>query len=809
MIQILILLLALFAAVPAASSAVADEIEFSNGSTPIKRSFSEPVALPVGQELVISGTNPSDRNVTFILRFDDGQSSSYATRVDIERVLPPGPFVLRYPTSGQRTPTGRVLNTGDLRRFFAVVADGDPQLHIDRITVEKGLVLPPDVIALDFGPPEAPVYSGFQPIYADDHRLKARSIKPIRRPGPDALIGDGLIGIERIELNLLPGHWRVTLWNEDPGEWEYMPHPIQRRIRLNGKNILYEQNNGESWVRNRYLAGGVPEALVDGDPWAVFGERRGGMLSGQVDLTDGHLVIELAGDAPATFVAAMVIEPAGGMAWKMVQDARAQRFRETWRVEHLPSVTPVDTLLFGGVPPGRLTPASRPDSAEIQLTAAAGTAAVFDLIAVSPVNSVAELAVEGPANGAAPLPSRLWAGQWQYERPSSSATLLTVTPNRLRADFQRLQLKANLPRRYTLRVEVPDETPPGRYRGSVSLRSAGQTVRVPIILDVPTVKLPPIENPIGVYLEVLPLYNWFADLRPLRREAMSCDMLFLRSLGLTGISPPLTTPLGADIDTFIADMATVEAAGFAKPALAYAPAKRVIERVGNFAGEKLAEIEQRLRANNIASPAWAIADEPSNPGSSPQRLIDISSALRAAMPTARLAGQLNAPADEKYLKYLDIALVNMGFGVDAADLKRVRQAGATPWFYNMGSFRLAAGFYFWRVGAEGYLQWHGRSPTADPFDPTDGREADIQMLYPSAKTCPTVPDIHANLLQLAEGINDLRWLKWLDSVASTDDRAIRLRARLLEEIPDRWEPARQLDPAQLDRWRQDIMALAR
>jgi len=182
--------------------------------------------------------------------------------------------------------------------------------------------------------------------------------------------------------------------------------------------------------------------------------------------------------------------------------------------------------------------------------------------------------------------------------------------------------------------------------------------------------------------------------------------------------------------------------------------------------------------------------------------------LHSAMPTAKLAGQLNARDDRRFLDDLDVAIVNSGFGVDYGDIAEIRSTGVTPWFYNMGEPRPAAGFYLWRTGAEGYLQWHARMPTADPFDPTDGREADVQYLYPTEGSCAAVPDIDAAMIDLVEGITDLRWLAWLESKADTVPAARELLQVLRDRVPRRWTTARTRT-ADLPAMRASIVDLAR
>jgi hypothetical protein len=97
-------------------------------------------------------------------------------------------------------------------------------------------------------------------------------------------------------------------------------------------------------------------------------------------------------------------------------------------------------------------------------------------------------------------------------------------------------------------------------------------------------------------------------------------------------------------------------------------------------------------------------------------------------------------------------------------------------------------------------------PTADPFDPTDGREGDVQFLWPSPGLCAP-PDLDADLLALAEGQEDLRWLAWLD--AAPGPEAAALRARLWREVPATWRGMMSLAPEAPALWQDAIKDLAR
>ncbi|TMO20768.1 hypothetical protein CWC28_21840, partial [Pseudoalteromonas sp. S4492] len=111
------------------------------------------------------------------------------------------------------------------------------------------------------------------------------------------------------------------------------------------------------------------------------------------------------------------------------------------------------------------------------------------------------------------------------------------------------------------------------------------------------------------------------------------------------------------------------------------------------------------------------------------------------------------------------------------------------WLYNMPNPRLAAGFFLWKSGADGYLHWHGRMPTADPFDPTDGREGDVIYMYPWVGSCPSTMTIHQRLLTLQEAVTDLRWMLWLEAEAAVDSKAQELVEQISRKIPGHWKVA--------------------
>jgi hypothetical protein len=215
-----------------------------------------------------------------------------------------------------------------------------------------------------------------------------------------------------------------------------------------------------------------------------------------------------------------------------------------------------------------------------------------------------------------------------------------------------------------------------------------------------------------------------------------------------------------------------------------------------------------LENAGVTAPIWSVTDEPGNADQTGgDNLLALAATLRETVPGIRLGGQFNNPKDIKYISAVDTVLVNQGYGIDVAAIKGLRRPGLDVWLYNTGEPRFTAGPWLWITGASRYLQWHGRMPTADPFDPTDGREGDVQIFLPTPEACPTRQDIDVSLLEMAEGLVDQRWLAWLSH--RHDGPARDLLNRIKADLPTDWETASKDGAAKARAIREEIVELAR
>ncbi|WP_395830881.1 hypothetical protein [Elstera sp.] len=704
-------------------------------------------------DLVLRGVSHAGAPVTLVLRLDGPDSVNYRTRVNEERLIPPGPFVIRLPAQGLTRSGGAPHDLATTRRLYLF---SDPPVAIDaEVTVEPAPPPPPDVIALDAGPVALPPAPGFARLGPDDPRLGGVRKVAVRRSGGERMLADGISGIDQVRLSVAPGRWHLRLWLEDPGDWETLPRVLDRNVTANGLVLDHRAWSLTEWISRRYLAGGQGDSPSLASAWAAFGQRRGDRIDATLDLTDGQLEIAFQGDRP-TYLAGLALAPAtdaGEAALAGLDARRAEAFDAAWPVWS-PSI---------------------PVSGPVAPLEIAQNGAVRHALWLPPGAQVEQVQAD------AGLEVQAWEGRWTLERAQAASQLLIPAARHLMPLGSLKSRLPDRPRRLVLWLRALSAKPGPQ---ALTLHFAdGAVQRVPV--TVLPILLPEARTAVSPYLDDPPQEVWRAEGGDDRRlEGYRCDARFLTRLGLTPHAPPLDLHAPARLRAMLADSAP--------PWIAYAGLKRALADGGVEAtAKRLHDLDGALLPAQRDQIYWSIADEPSNPahGSSD---FAAGARLREAFPWLKLAAHLNAPGDAQFLAGLDMALVNQGFGLDRPQLRAARARLTRPqaklWLYNAESPRLAAGFWLWLTGAEGYLQWHARMPTADPFDPTDGREADFGLLHPSADPCPALPAIDDNLLTLAEAVEDSRWITAL--AGSRAPAAARLLGVLRDTLGDRWADAR-------------------
>ncbi|WP_067515563.1 SPOR domain-containing protein [Endozoicomonas ascidiicola] len=761
---------------------VADNVLLNNQqSLPFNYRF-DGQTIERGTELIVSGINSSDEPEILVVRIDNEQSSNYYSRNNREFTLAPGPFNLTMPLTGLKTSSKRPLGQ-PYTEMIIFTSSRWTGIKLNAVVISKGNSIPDQTMALDFGSSTSPVFPGFEPIEKNHSFIKGAP-KARARVSGDALIRDGISGINQVQIPWPDGQWKVSLWTQDQGEWEYLPHFLNRSITVNNTSFLQQKYSPSQWISEVYLAGRQQEAGIDGDLWSLVGERRDGFISEHINVSDGLVTINLAGDFGGKFLSGLVIEAIDGIYASQIQKKRQERFLNKWPVVS-DSHNATGTLLLEDI-----SQQTKTDDGFYPVAKNTVLNLLFEI--KSPVDDIAPvLAISPPkniANESLEIAKRY--GHWHFERPYPNATSLTIDDSYLRSDLEQMQLSSQKPRRLHIQVHIPKETHAGNYFGKVQLFSQGELKVLDYQLKVLPMALPDLEAPVGLYLEPAPYYQWFATLAPHRAAATACDLSLLASHGFSTVAPALATPDNEKSrERFIEQLQQLKDHGFTDNLLAYSPLKRLLaqKNIAN-ATDDLAALKGTMTAQGLPSLYWSIFDEPL-----PEKFQQIKNTgmlLDSPELQMKTAGHMNNGRQDELAVQADLLLINHGINVAEDTIDRF-QENSEVWLYNLPRPRLASGFYLWRSGADGYLQWHGRMPTADPFDPTDGREGDMIYLYPSPVHCSKTPDIHHRFLDLHEATLDLRWLQWLENEAQSSKTAKKLIQKIEQRVTTDWLKAEQ------------------
>lgn len=767
-------------------------------SLPFKHFFGDDL-LTIGSELKVSGTNLSDSQQIFIFRLDNADSFNYQSRVNREFSLPPGPFSLTLPLTGLKASGGQFLNQPYSEMILFPARDND-SLTLNKVEIITPNALPENTLALDLGHSKSPLFPGFELMLKEDSRISGKTLTRFRKSG-DALIQDGIEGIDSISIPWPNGQWQVSLWTQDQGEWEYLPHFLNRKVLVEDNEFINENRTRDQWISQVYLKGAKKEAGIDGDLWDLVGKRRGGKYSDIITVTDGQLTINLEGDRSARYLSALVVESATGQFAKKTEASRRERMLNQW---------PVSTPDFKPVQQASIKDISLQvkDDLSGNYLVAGGTLLNLVFEINSPVNDESPVVVIAPPRSDEhhKLNIATRYGHWRFERPHPNASYLVMDDSYLRADLANMRLSDKQPRRIHVQVNIPTDAAVGDYSGNIQLFSNDELYIQNFGIRVLPFNLPRLEVPIGLYLEPAPYYQWFSAMKKRQAFATACDFSLLATMGFTTLAPALPTPYDeTHREEFIAQLKQLKRFGFDKQILAYAPLKRLLTQGDSQkTGLTLLELKKAMNGSELPEIYWSIFDEPR-----PEKYSEIEASARLLHnPPLELktAGHLNNPKQMDIAKTADLKIMNHGFGVTEEKIKQQKRRGEL-WLYNMPKIRLAAGAYLWRSGAEGYIQWHGRMPTADPFDPTDGREGDVIYLYPWQGSCPATINIHRRLLDLHEATLDYRWLDLLQAKAENNSDAKDLMSNIRSLIQADWEDASGMKAEQLLKLRSDVILL--
>lgn len=739
--------------------------------------------------LLIKGVNNTSQAQRLLIRVDDAFRPNYANRVNLERMIPSGDFTLEVDLMTLHKSNKTPLNIETIKQIIIFTLATESIFTIHSTQFVKPASQNFAGIGWDFGAANSKVWPGFTQITPSAKSLTGRHLHAVVREQHfginEGLITDGIKGIEKIKLPIGKGTWTLTLFMDDMGDWEYTPHILSQTILLNEMVVKDTQCTHAQWVNTHYLKGKNLQYHQSANVFTDYIDTLYQPLTLTFTTDKDENYLYLRGDtADSQYLSGLIIEPAQtSHLLNDTQQRRQQWWEQNWPIQSTPSQYSTDIVLQTEAP--------------TQLSQAKGSQYFYHLTLPQALSGAIEIASITGTSDHHRLQPVLRQATWKLTRTELKSNLLSPRADHFIAPHSAMHTTA-LPVRYLLHLTVPQETPAGTYQLNLQLKRAEQEYSFPIAVTVLDVVLPPPNKALGVYLEP-PYQHTFSG--PLTtQKAASCDIEYLSSLGLTALAPGLSTPsTNAFTADFFAELSALQKAGLTQPIMAYTPFKRMLAAVGiDTTIAKLEQINTTLEQRGYPPVYFSVVDEPSNADAEKLRV-----ALSAH--SFKTAGQYNHDKDQSWFAQTDLNLINAGVTLTHDFLAPWVAQGRRFWLYNIEDHYTAASLLSWFLPVEGYLQWHARMPTALPYVPFDGREDDVQFLYPQAQICPNFYHISAGLGALSNGITDHRWLLWLDEQALQQPQAKRLQHNIQQYIQTHLDPT---TPFTDDDWLTQIKALA-
>lgn len=752
-------------------------------------SFTE--AVQPNAVLSVEGVNDSTVPVMLIIRIDDTLFPEYAQRVNIERMVAPGAFDIQLTLANTLKSNKTPLDLSSLRQVIVFSNDDTDKLVLKRLAIDIPAQPITDVIAWDFGAQFSPVWPGFTRITPDSQVLDGQQLTALQRDRhfsiTEGLITDGIKGIHRLTLPPTNTRSTVTLFIDDMGDWEYTPRILSRIIKVNGKPVFAQQLTHQQWLEQHYLKG--LDEVVDAQTSVYHSliESHYSPITFELPVSASEHVVTFHGDMPeAGFVSAIMVEPNNDTRFSnALAQARQQWWEKNWPTDPTPQgLQRVNKAL--GMTSQTVTLDMAQHSNEFSIYRLYTTAGkrVSD-IHITHTHHLSGLDVE------------LRQSRWQLRRQGLKSNALQPSAQYLTQPYATVP-SAQYPTLLALRVKT-HSIPPGQYPITLHYQVGDKAVSHVVVVNVLDTTLPLLTKSIGVYSEQAVHHLWESKARA--NQSVQCDLTFFKTLGMNSVAPGFTTPHdAASQKVFLQELKQIQQAGLEGPILAYAPFKRLAAQVGiKEAVSRLSALSVQIAKLGLPQVLWSVADEPSNADSQA-----LSSLLSDS--SISTAGHFNHPNDHTLIDDVTVALVNEGVFDSYQALFELTSHTSQVWLYNMSDTRFSAGYLSWYYPVKGYLQWHARMPTALPFSPLDGREDDVQFLYPQSQTCPNLYAIDEALFIFAQGIDDHRWLLWLDKQTSTNPEAAKLKREIVAAIRTH-QHTNTLFPAQS--WTNKIKTLAK
>jgi hypothetical protein len=795
--------------------------------------------------LVFDCFNDAGEVVELMGWFRDRPGATYYNRYNYSGVMVrPGKNEVRFPLAGMLKgesagsgPTREALDRTHIVRFNLGTNGGKTPavLTFDHFRLEKSPLEKFEggrIRKFDFGKNIALTFPGFTPVNhqtaydpAYGYGWKGKLAAEVQCGSyeyPNDLLSDFVPGHE-LDVDLPNGKYRVLFWAESANYWEPVEAYHDRKVAANGKTVVEDKWTGERYMKERFFRHAHDEDLPGDDHWEKYVVPRWTPFTFDVEVTDGHLVMQF--DDPKNFESqypskdwplnAMIICPvedaAKADAWMKKLEAEEKRlFRLQYNElatgpdrsgqlasEKQPAV-PGDYAVFvpdyfKDVYPASVPTAQELAVKEIALRAAPGQfeAAALGIFPNKDLGKTTVTAGELKSADGRVLPAgTVEAHKVRYKimrRDTGNRFVYSVIPRMVDPE-NFADVKPGVTRTFHLIAHVPADAAPGVYRGTATVTpEKGKPSTMPIAVEVLPFKL--VEDrdfDLAFFGLGIDFASAYPDTKPLAEDATRRNLKNLRDHGMT------TTwgPGYAGYYNGKVNMQEVERfvklyrdAGFdGNMFVAYGCGQIYGADTREKIVDAYTQFTKRLAELGRTKLMLSLADEPSKgeEGSVHEPYTKTIERLKLYKDVPGLMTSGYYSGIEELIPWFEVSILG---GHNEAFVKKVKAAGKRCWVYGAGAKRFSFGFYAAKLkeaGVEGMVAWHYGTAQGDAFNSLDGREEDHAMAW-------CLPDGMINAVifdRVREGVDDFRYLTTLRTLAQQkkDSPAAAEAKKLIDEI---------------------------
>jgi hypothetical protein len=473
--------------------------------------------------------NPADKTVNAYVEVRDATSKDYQSRVNIYAAVAPGKSTITFPTTmytNEKAHPGRPLDPKEIHRFV-LSTESSPlfftSFRLERLSTAE--VAFPELRALSFGPPDAPVCEGFV------RASIATKYEPTRGHGwvgaelwrewnmrqPDSLTQSFVCpqaGSFRVDLP--DGKYHVATIIDSPGGfWGEIQFYRERQLSLNGKPWIKETMDFAE-AKRRFFQNSMREDLPGVDPVETYIKPKLPWRKTTVDVTDGKL--ELGFSSADKYVwtfclSALVIYPEaktkeGERFMKWVEERRKIQFNDYFKQvtpKRNGAAAPKDgytlfTHKFASLPQafdgpnegetvgpqGLLVSAAQGEETPVVFSVQPGADLGEVDLQISPLKNAAGAALDA----AALTPGWL---SYRIARMSADGTSYGVGPRYWHP--APAPSAPGVTRTFWVRAKIPAAATAGEYHGTMTVKPQHGAARaIPITINVLPFKLDPITD---------------------------------------------------------------------------------------------------------------------------------------------------------------------------------------------------------------------------------------------------------------------------------------------------------------------------